>query len=110
MKFVVTEKAMRPASPERCCFYCHQAVRDIHKDDCILVKKKVMVEMRVQYEIEMPADWLAFDIEFNRNDGTWCADNAVDELQAIIDRDEGCLCNRTEFRHIKDTSEPYLKE
>ena len=106
----VTEAAMRPASDQRRCFYCHQPIGSDHGPDCVLVRKKVKVRMTVEYEIDVPANWDKGMVEFHRNEGTWCADNAVEELQAIIDKGEGCLCGCTEYEYIEDTSEPFLKK
>jgi hypothetical protein len=61
--------------------------------------------MTVEYEIEVPAYWDKHAIEFHRNESSWCAGNALDELKAIND---GCLCPVTEYEYIEDAGEPYL--
>lgn len=106
--FVVTEKAQRPANMNGKCFYCHQKIGDKHKVDCVLVKKKVKVKMKleVEYEVEVPADWDKDQIEFHRNEGSWCANNALEELENL----EGCLCDDAEFEYMEDTSTPFLGE
>jgi len=109
MTFYVTEKAMRPASDKRRCFYCLAPIGDEHKQDCVLVKKKVTVQMKISYEITVPASWEKHQIEFQRNDGSWCADNAISELEEIAEK-EGCLCNRAEFEYIGGDSKPFLDE
>lgn len=65
--------------------------------------------MIVEYDIEVPCDWDAYMVEFSRNDGTWCADNAIDELRKLS-KSEGCLCGVTRYEYIRDTSEGYLSE
>lgn len=109
MKFVVTESAMRPASKDRQCFYCQQPIGAHHKDDCVLVKKTVRVRMVVEYDIEVPAFWDSDLVESHRNEGSWCADNAIEELQKIQEID-GCLCHRTHFEHVSDAGGIYLEE
>lgn len=108
-KFKVTKKAMRPASPERQCFYCQQPIWSDHKDDCVLINKKVKVRMIVEYEVEVPASWGKEDIEFHRNEGTWCTDNALIELDEL-DNEKGCLCGITKFEYIGEESDPFLDE
>lgn len=111
MKFKVTENAMRPASDEKICFYCHEPVGGEHKDGCVLVRKKVMVRLRVEYELSIPAIWGKEEFEFNRNEGTWCATNAIEELQNIIRIEGRCLCGLTDYEFIGDTKKPiYLEE
>lgn len=110
--FLVTEKAMRPASKERRCFYCLEPVGGCHKSDCVLVSKRVMVRMVVEYEVEVPSDWDKEAIEFHRNDSSWCANNALDELGKLYGEEEEatCMCWCTKFDYLRDTSESYLSE
>jgi hypothetical protein len=108
--FIVTEAAKRPALPNAAsCFYCQQPIGDSHKSDCVLVKRKVTVRMVVEYEIEVPAHWDKEQIEFHRNRGSWCSDNAMDELEQLQEAD-GCLCARMRFALVRDAGEPFLVE
>lgn len=65
--------------------------------------RKVIVRMTVEYEVSVPADWDRNMIEFHRNDGSWCADNAISELEAISDEDN-CLCPITKFEYVKESN------
>lgn len=110
MKYLVTEKAMRPASDERQCFYCQQAVGLFHKPDCVLISKVVTISMHVEYPIVVPADWKAENVEFHRNEGSWCSDNAIGELERFSEA-HGCLCQtHIAFKYIRDENEPFLNE
>ena len=109
-EFVVTEKAMRPASPERRCFYCHQAIGDFHKDSCVLISKWAKVEIKMTIDIEVPSWWGKHDVEFNRNEGTSCAGNVVGDIERFQDKVGYCLCGEVEYKYIEDNSEPFLKE
>lgn len=106
---LVSRLAMRPASDKEECFYCHQPIGSEHHPDCVLIKKKVMVRMTVEYEVKVPAHWDKHMIEFHRNDGSWCADNALDEL-AEIGGGDGCLCHCTHFDYLGGDSAPFLSE
>lgn len=106
---IVTRSAMRPASDKEACFRCGQPVGSEHKPDCVTIRKKVKVRMTVEYEISVPNHWNKEDIEFHRNEGTWCSSNAVDELSEIIGED-GCICNCTHFDYLGGDSEPFLAE
>jgi len=122
--FVVTEKAMRPASDERRCFYCHQPIGGVHDDDCVLVCRKVYVRMEVIYPVEVPAFWDKDMVEFHRNESSWCKSNAVDELHELFcqppirslrdmleNPDAQCMCGSATFEYVEDVDgEVYLKE
>lgn len=107
--YIVTERAKRPASDKDECFYCNQPIGSPHKFDCVLIHKKARVRMTVDYEVEVPNHWGRHDIEFHRNEGTWCADNALRELGDVA-RQVGCLCAVTTFEYLEDASDPYLDE
>jgi hypothetical protein len=107
--FLVTEAAMRPASPKRRCFYCHVTIGGEHKDDCVLIHKKVMVSVTIRYDIEVPAHWSADDVEDHRNNSSWCANNLVAELDEVAGGDR-CLCGKARFEFVRVASEPYLDE
>lgn len=102
--FIVTPKAMRPASSKRECFYCQQAVAGYHSVTCVLVEQRVKVRMIVEYEVTVPAHWDQYMIEFHRNEGSWCSDNAIDELREFSEGPHGCLCDIAQFEYIKDVA------
>ena len=98
--YIVTKKAERPRFPNSGeCFYCQQKIGQLHKDDCVLIKKKVKVRMIVDYEIEVPAHWDKRQIEFHRNQGSWCFSNALDELAEYE-----CICDFTKFELLEDSN------
>ena len=108
-EFIVTEKAKRPAkSDENNCFYCQRPIGQPHKTDCVLIRKKAKVKLTIEYDIVVPAFWDEHDIEFHRNESSWCKSNLIDELEEI-DK-ERCLCSIADFKYIKDTSKEYLQE
>lgn len=100
---------MRPASLEQQCFYCGQQIGSEHKEDCVLRRKKVKIKLIAEYEIDVPRKWGKNEIEFSRNEGTWCADNVIDELKEVS-RQGGCLCNSVRTEYVNDTGEEFLKE
>lgn len=105
----VTILATRPASSKQECFYCLEPIGGNHKSSCLLIKKKVKIRMTVEYEVEVPSDWDKNLIEFHRNDGSWCANNAIKELSKISE-DCGCICHITHFEYLGDTGKSFLQE
>ena len=108
--FIVTEKAQRPARMDGRCFYCLQPVGDTHLADCMLINKKVTVKLTIEYEVEVPAHWDKHNVEFHRNDSSWCANNLMGELEELSKKN-GCLCwSGVKFTCLGNDSEPYLDE
>ena len=108
-KFIVTKKAMRPASEKRECFYCGAFIGEPHGDKCVLIQKKVKIRAIVEYEINVPCHWGKNDVEFSRNESSWCAGNFVSELSEIQE-EKFCLCGNTEFKFISSDNVPFLRE
>lgn len=102
---IVTRKAMRPVSSQEQCFYCHQPIGQHHKDDCVLIQKKVKLQATIVYTYSVPAHWTKDDIEFHYNESTWCACNLIPVFQ-----DMDCLCPVTTITYLQDESSAYLGE
>lgn len=103
------DDGIRPASLPGQCFYCKQQVGQPHSQDCVTVKRMVMVRFTVDIPVEVPAYWDASNIEFYYGEGSWCADNLIEMLQEGAGR-VGCLCGHVESVYLRDIStEPYGK-
>lgn len=64
--------------------------------------KPAKVRATIEYTVQVPASWDKHMVEFHRNDGTWCADNMVAELQELIDEErDTCLCDSVKFECIE---------
>ena len=109
IKFKVTKKAMRPVSIKKECFYCQQPIGSYHKNDCVLIQKDVIIRAVIEYKIQVPNDWDKEMIEFNRNEGTWCSSNMIDELKALEGR-KSCLCRYVKWELVKDKGNIRLDE
>lgn len=59
--------------------------------------------VRVRYifdlDISVPAEWDQEMVEFHRNESTWCATNALAELEKV-DKTDGCLCSRMRCEYV----------
>jgi len=88
------DDGIRPAGNPDQCFYCKQKVGTPHKDGCVILNRKVKVKYSYEIEIEVPHGWSKDDIEFHRNESSWCADSSLRELSEISNNETiGCLCN-----------------
>jgi len=104
------DNGIRSAGKSNECFYCHQKIGLPHKKDCVILNKKVKLKYSFEIEVEMPWSWDNGQILFHRNDGSWCADNALDELEKLSDK-LGCLCSvfSAEIISVSDKP-PYRKD
>jgi hypothetical protein len=109
MKFEVTPKAQRPASMNGHCFYCKKPIGDTHLDDCVLIQRKVLMRVTIEYEDTAPAHWGQEKIESARNSGSWCADNLIEELERLSAKN-GCLCGLAKFEYVRDVGTPECQE
>lgn len=110
---LANDDGIRPAGNPDECFYCQQKVGTPHKETCVCVNKKVKIRAIVEYEVEVPFCWDKEDIEFHRNEGSWCASNLIDELSNIDHEgeDDICLCGIAKFEFVEVTVPgPYVKE
>jgi hypothetical protein len=64
----------------------------------------VRVRMIAEYDVEYPDGYDSDEhILFHRNDGTWCADSALGELQNVIEG-QGCLCGAVRYEIVRNPS------
>jgi hypothetical protein len=96
---------VRPARPDGTCFYCHEALGSEHKWECVAATRPVVVRATIEYVIDVPRSWTAENIDFHRNDSSWCSGNLIDELERL-DEHDGCLCNTTKFEYLRDYNGP----
>ncbi len=96
---IVTEKAMRPASPKRCCYYCQQPIGGTHTTDCVLYRRKIT--LAIEIEIDVPYNSSANDVEYYYTDG-----NGIYELARYFVTDG----NAWDVKMGDTIGEPFLDE
>lgn len=102
---LVVEKddGLRPSGPPDECFYCHQKIGQPHGPECVVVTKTVKVRYTFEIEIEVPHHWDRGNIEFHRNEGSWCADNSITDLEEHLKRGLGdCLCPCFKCKYLQE--------
>ena len=85
------------------CFYCHELLGH-HKDDCVCVRRTVVIEMRAKMVVSMPRSWTEEDILFQLNESSHCSSNEIRQLYEESIREENLCntCSRTEFLFIRE--------
>jgi len=110
------DDGIRPAGMPDRCFYCGQRVGEPHGSKCAAVHKMVRVQYSFDIEIEVPAFWDKDNVEFHRNDSSWCANNAIGDIGKFLERidqeDSNCLCGvfEAKFLGAVEPEKIYCKE
>ena len=105
------DDGIRPAGKPDECFYCNQKVGTSHLSDCVILDKKIKIAYTFEIEIEVPHSWKRSDVEFHRNDSSWCASNAIGEIEGAIERaGYDCACPVMRARVVSMSKElPYRR-
>lgn len=109
----VTDNGIRPAGKQDECFYCGVHIGEPHQRDCVLRKRTVVLEMKIQYVVEVPSFWDKASIEFHRNDSSFCSGNDVELIakQAAAAGEHVCnTCARTEVTFVREATEEDMEE
>jgi hypothetical protein len=113
MLLPITDGGVRPAGSPNKCFYCHEPKGAPHKKGCVIPKRTVVLEMKIQYVVSVPVDWNTELIEFQRNDGSWCSVNDVRliaEQAAAAPKNHCNTCARTSFRFVREATAEDMEE
>ena len=94
----------RPIGPPGRCTYCREPIGSTHTSECVIPSRTVVVRATIEYVVSVPANWLRENIEFHRNDSSWCCGNMVNELTALKDGGD-CLCSRVQFEYVREATE-----
>lgn len=115
MNFPVVLKddyGIRPAGKPDECFFCHSKVGEEHKSNCAVIEKIVRVQYTYTIDIAVPHHWDAHNIEFHRNESSWCADNSIDDLvkyKEKLENEGECLCFRFNAKYISDVDDTPIR-
>jgi hypothetical protein len=98
------DDGIRPAGNPRECFYCHSRVGQPHGPECVVVDKRIEMEVTATlpsedrsgaseevfigtWQLDVPHFWTPHDCEFHKNDSSWCASNLLDEREHLVWKD-----------------------
>ena len=93
----------RPAGKPDRCFYCQRPFGEGHGPDCVIPQRTVVLKYTVTLVQSVPAHWTPHDIEFHRNDGSWCANNLLGDLDHQVEEDH-CLCNQVNVEFVSEAT------
>lgn len=88
------DDGIRPAGHPDACIYCKSKVGHTHGLDCVTITKRVRVRYTFELEIDVPYSSTDEQVEFHRGESSWCAQNALVELDRAFPEDgPNCPCD-----------------
>jgi len=110
LKILAKDAGIRPAGEPDECFYCRGKVGQDHTKECVIPSKLVRLKVTAEIDVEVPWNWTAKEIDFHRNESSWCVDNILRDFEQHIKlhEDHGCLCQNTVIKYIKTVDETPL--
>ena len=122
------DDGIRPGGRPDECFYCHSKVGELHGEECVIVEKRVAYRVCHEktgkylgtFERPDPHFWTSYDCEFHKNGSSWCADNALDDidwvdvkdgesLETEMRQEDRCSCSLLRFEYDRTVDEgPFI--
>lgn len=105
---LVKDDDVRPARRDGTCFYCRQPIGAKHNEDCVILRRTVVVEanLSIPVKINVPRCWSPQDIEFHLNGSSSCRNNYTEEIIAALgamdSRSGSCLCDGPNWEYLED--------
>jgi hypothetical protein len=106
--WLVSDRDVSNSSDSTMCCWCRSKLGEEHEVECVRRKATVVVRMLIEYVIEVPESWDDDQIEFHRNDSSWCAGNAASELEKLFEYMEkrgDCPCMRVKYDYVREATE-----
>lgn len=100
-KVLPNDDGIRPAGKPDECFYCDRKVGEEHGRDCVVIHRKITVRYCFELEVEVPHFWKTEDFLRHRNEGGWCASNAIDAIEKAHG-ENGCPCPFFQAEFVAD--------
>ena len=98
---VTAENGGTSCEEEGKCCACDQAIGSEHCEDCVTRTRTVVLRYSFDVVVEVCESWDSDLIEAQRN-GSWCADNAVEELDLLK---HGCWCSGFYAKYVREATE-----
>jgi hypothetical protein len=101
------DDGIRPAGRDDECFYCHSKVGALHGRECVCITMIVRYYVWMNLErrskegdrgkfvgtftVHVPHFWNYHDCDFHKNESSWCANNALDDIEWSDEADAEAL-------------------
>lgn len=100
------EMGPRPAGLPTECFYCHVPLGAEHTPKCVIRSRTVVIRQTIEYTIVVPEHWTRANIVFQYNESSWCASNALVDLDLLFNTEGNpCMCNASEIAYVREADE-----
>lgn len=101
----IDDDGVRPAGDPSRCFYC-SAPKGTHTRDCVCRKRTVVMQMTIQYVVDIPVDWDEQMINFHRNESSFCLGNDIEQLAKENKAEEHIcsICSRASSIFLREAT------
>lgn len=100
---VTEDNGPRPAGKLAECFYCLQPLEALHKENCVLRYRTVIISCAFELCVEVPEHYTTDQIHFFYNEGSHCADNELTQVVALA-KQQGCACTFSECKYLREAT------
>ena len=103
----VEDYGIRPAGKPTECFYCHEPKGGVHKPDCVIRQRKVVVRLEMELVVTKPESFAPDLIEFGFNESSSCQSNIIDRLRELderLDTAGECPCELIEVKYLREAT------
>lgn len=104
----VEDYGIRPAGKPDECFYCHEPKGGVHKPDCVIRQRTVVVRLEMELVIAAPESFGPDLIEFGFNESSSCQSNIIDllrELDERLDKAGKCPCGLINVTYLREATQ-----
>lgn len=103
---VVRPEDERPARRDGTCFYCQEPIGSLHQKSCVVPQKTVILEVKIEMPLEVPAFWSEKDIDYFFNESSSCSDNLISDIERVqrtrhLETGK-CLCGCIEVDFLRE--------
>jgi hypothetical protein len=95
----VTEDNVAPAGKAGQCTWCGAKIGELHKQDCVVPRRPVKLQVTFEIESQEPFTWTQEQIEYHYNKGRYCGINWIYRLEHIAEKNNDCLCDITSVKY-----------
>jgi hypothetical protein len=85
------------------CFYCAGKFGDGHDSDCVCLDRPVKIRLTLDLIVNRPRSWSKEEIEFHSNQGSWCINNIVADIERHASKGR-CLCSIGTLEYLADAT------
>jgi hypothetical protein len=109
----VEDYGIRPAGKSDECFYCGVKKGGVHKPECMIRERTIVVNVTIEMVVAVPENWSDASVEFSFNESSSCQSNIVERISDLAERREqngSCMCGLIAVEYVGEADEKAEQE